>query len=131
VERWVEKNQALFRSCAWVFKKTWPDLHEEYTSVIANVPLTIGAWSTVALNCNCGAKTVHRDTKDFRDGYCWVIPFGNFEGGELFFPDLNITIKMAPEMLVAFQSFELDHCVHEYTGERYSVVFFTHQTMFF
>jgi len=129
VETWLEKNQKLFKSVSAVFKRTWPKLYAHYHRISAEAPLKVGAWSTVAINS--AARLVHTDTKDYKDGYCWVVPFGDFEGGELYFPDLNITIKMAPQMLVAFQSFNLKHGVNPFTGSRYSLVFYQHQTMFF
>jgi len=130
VERWLEKNRRLFRSVSWTFEKTWPDLHQHYTSVPA--PLKVGAWSTVTLNADVGQKDPHFDWKDYRDGYCWVVPFGDFRrGGELHFPGLNVTIKMRPGMLVAFRSYDLEHEVKRYKGKRNSLVFHQHQTMFF
>jgi hypothetical protein len=59
-----------------------------------------------------------------------LVPFGNFEGEELFFPEINVKILLRPGLVVAFKSAELLHQVLSYTSDRYSVVLFTPQNCF-
>lgn len=72
----------------------------------------------------------HKDKKDFRHGLCWIVPFGQFKGGELFFRELGITVHMRPGVVLAFKSYELMHEVNAYKGWRYSLVLYQHQNMF-
>jgi hypothetical protein len=44
-----------------------------------------------------------------KHGFCFTIPYEEFTGGALYFPDLKITINMKPGMVVAFKSEELLH----------------------
>jgi len=76
---------------------------------------------------------IHKDDDDYRHGFCFVVPFGKWKegGGDLYFPDLGITVVMKPGMVVAFKSAELLHGVTPYVGERYSIVLFSGQTLFF
>lgn len=69
---------------------------------------------------------------------CWVTTCGKYSGGGLHFAHLNITIMIEPEDIVAFRSAELEHKVLPYYeedgspgGERYSVVIFQGDMMFF
>jgi hypothetical protein len=93
-----------------------------------NLPNFMGAWATGALNYNV-LSSPHRDKKDF--GLCWIIPFGDFDGGgDLLLDDLNIAFKMKPGCAVAFRSSKLLHSVTEWTsGDRFSLVLFTHNEM--
>lgn len=125
---WIEINTPLFNSLGYMFKKSFKTLHSTYMSCEA--PMRLGAWSTCAINFNYASKG-HYDDDDYQNGLCWVVVFGDFEGGELYFRDLNITIAIRPGDVIAFRSFELFHEVREYTGQRYSIVMFQSQEMFF
>ena len=72
---------------------------------------------------------LHRDAHDFRDGLCWTIPFRDFTGGSFNFPELNIELDYASGDVAAFQSLQL-HRVRKFTGTRYSLVLFSHNTLF-
>jgi hypothetical protein len=98
--------------------------------VYKKLPNYFGVWSTCALNINFACAR-HHDSKDFRGGFCWVIPFGTFtSGGELVFEDMKLLFDMAPGNVVAFRSFDIYHSVKEYSGGvRNSLVLFTHNEM--
>jgi len=128
-QSWVEKNMPLFDTMAFHFKQSFPELHKTYTDI--EVPIRLGAWSTVAINFNYGRIGKHKDEHDYRNGLCWITTCGNYEGGELHFPGLNITIEIQPGDIIAFKSYLLEHEVLKYTGERYSIVLFQSHDMFF
>jgi len=59
--------------------------------------LHIGCWRksspVVCLTKQTDNVTIapHKDeVLDYRSGFCWIVLFGKFTGGELFFPELNI-----------------------------------------
>jgi hypothetical protein len=99
----------------------------------ANVPVRMfGAWAAVAINYKLEAASgiaVHSDSHDFRDGLCWTVPFGTFEGGNLSFPKLNLDLEYHEGDVAAFQSLQL-HEVKPFQGTRYSLVFFLHNNLF-
>ena len=49
-------------------------MFEKYMSIVQKYELKLGPFSYVALNLNYGALTPHVDSKDVKDGYCWVLP---------------------------------------------------------
>ena len=72
---------------------------------------------------------LHKDAHDFRDGLCWTIPFGEFKGGNLELLELNVELEYKAGDVAAFQSLQ-QHRVKPFTGQRFSLVFFSHNTLF-
>jgi len=68
----------------------------------------------------------HKDYEDYSGGLCVAIPLGIFNGGELFFEELNLTIPVHNGDLVMFRSDLLTHQVLPFEGLRMSVLFLTH-----
>lgn len=73
----------------------------------------------------------HKDTKDVRGGYTAMTCFGPFDGGELVLPQLGengkaLKIEYQPGQIICFASSAIEHGIAPVTGERASVVFFTH-----
>ena len=82
------------------------------------------AFPTAAVNY--GVAEPHYDWNDYIDGLSLLIPYGNFEGGELVFRDLGLCIKCKAGDVVAFNSANLLHENLEVRdGVRYSIVFFS------
>jgi hypothetical protein len=129
VKIWLERNQRLFSNCSYLFKCLCKETYEQYKKVEA--PLKLEVWTACAINFNWGAMKSHIDEHDYHHGFCFVIPFGDFTGGKVYFEGLNITVSMCSGMVVAFKSYELKHQVMPYEGSRYSIVLFTHQNCFF
>jgi hypothetical protein len=94
---WLNRNKKLFGVCGYLLKCTSKELYNHYDKVEA--PLKVDVWTTCAINFNFGSMKSHLDKDDYRAGFCWVIPFGNFTGGELYFKDINVTIQMQPGMV--------------------------------
>ncbi|GAA6014503.1 hypothetical protein JCM8202_001561 [Rhodotorula sphaerocarpa] len=69
----------------------------------------------------------HFDNRDPRYGWAGMSVFGQFVGGDLFFPDLNLRIEYRPGDILIFHSAILRHCVLDFTGERYAIVAFSHE----
>lgn len=92
-----------------------------------------GAFSTMALNYNGNVKPhkdryvntcTNKDRYDSPHSLCFIVPFGNFSGGALHFPDLAAKAILKPGDVICFESKHLLHYVDEYQGIRNSLVFF-------
>ncbi|CAG8485157.1 2404_t:CDS:2 [Acaulospora colombiana] len=87
-----------------------------------NVPKSFGAFPTVGINYNTISQ-FHRDLKDHRNTLCVVCPLGIFEGGELTFPELKLSIHAKEGHGIAFRSNLLIHGnLPIITGTRHSVL---------
>ncbi len=75
-----------------------------------------------ALNINV-ATFSHRDVKDI--SICVIIPFGEYEGGELCLHEPGLVIDLRPGDMVAFYSREITHFNLHFKGGRHSLVFHT------
>ena len=74
----------------------------------------------------------HIDANDYKNGLCFVIPFGNWIiGGQLIFPDINLEVELSSGDLICFQSHSLSHFVNDFEGERNSIVLFCDNNLFF
>jgi hypothetical protein len=125
---WMQRNAKFWSAASNLFYNLNRNIYETYDEVEA--PLKLGVWTTCTINFDFGPIKAHFDNNDYQAGYCFVVPFGNFTGGDLVFTGINITIKMQPGMVVAFKSYELEHAVTAYEGERYSIVLHSPQTGF-
>ncbi|PKY16157.1 hypothetical protein RhiirB3_467176 [Rhizophagus irregularis] len=65
-----------------------------------------GIMCAVNFNTICG---YHIDRDDDKYGFCWLVPLGEWKGGDLIFPQLNIRIKLKPGNILAFRSNLLVH----------------------
>jgi hypothetical protein len=81
----------------------------------------------VNFNTICG---YHIDRDDDKYGFCWLIPLGDWEGGDVIFPQLNIRVKLKPENILAFRSNLLVFGNLPYFVIKLSLVFFTHNNLF-
>jgi hypothetical protein len=93
-------------------------------------PRAFGIFPTIAINFNA-ASNYHWDGNDEPNGLCFLVALGDFEGGELCFPQLEIVVKLKPGQVVAFPSYLLLHGNLTITkGIRFSIVYFVHQRFF-
>lgn len=70
----------------------------------------------------------YRDSSHLKNGWAAMACFGDFEGGELCFPELKCKIPFLPGDVVLFRSAVLEHWVAPFEGTRYSCLFFTQQS---
>ena len=75
--------------------------------------------------------TLYKDVKDAKWGLCAVVYFGDFKGGELYFPDVKVRIKAKHGGLVLFNSGQLRHQVLACEGTRNCLVLFSHGSLYF
>lgn len=84
-------------------------------------------FSLLILNQTTG-QNIHVDKFDWRNGYCAVFPFGNYKGGALSFPQLQMEILLNPGDLILFKSWLFHHGNLEVYGDRSSAVFVQRNT---
>ena len=129
---WLLSNRNLLTRLNVLFKQQFPLLFEDYFGISLPVYM-VGAWATVAINCNLDRTgiSLHHDKHDYLEGLCWTIPFGDFQGGNLHFPRLKLEVEYQDGDVCAFQSLQ-EHEVLPFTGRcRYSLVLFSHNSLFF
>ncbi len=93
-------------------------------------PQLFGIFLMIAINFNI-ISDYHWDANDEPNCLCFLVPLGDFEGGELCFPELQIVIPLQPGQVVAFASQLLLHGnLPIIKGIRFSIVYFVHATFF-
>ncbi|CAJ0912680.1 1731_t:CDS:2 [Entrophospora sp. SA101] len=58
-------------------------------------------FTILAINFNT-LTDLHHDVKDFNNGLCVVVPLGEFEGGELVFPEINLLVELKQGNIIYF-----------------------------
>lgn len=125
IEKIVEKVDVLFSS-------DFPQLFQFYNSL--QLPHRyFKSFATCAVNMllNSNGISLHKDEDDFKNGLCWVVPFGSYSGGNCIFKDLQLEIEIRPGDVLCFKSFQLEHGCTAFSGYRGSLVFFTGNPTFF
>ena len=65
----------------------------------------------------------HRDRNDYQKGYVFSCPYGDWTGGDVYFPDLNVVFVQRPGDILQSASAVLSHTVSPVsTGQRVSWV---------
>lgn len=137
--QWFRTNAKVFEIVAGLFKSNFSELYTTYSNAKMRLAQTLqehevtqilGPWCSLALNINF-ASEIHTDKHDYRTGYCWIVPFGNFIGGALHMKEINTNAYLEAGDCIAFRSYDLLHYVLPYEGVRHSLVLFSHHEMFF
>lgn len=93
-------------------------------------PRSFGIFPMIAINYN-SISDFHWDNHDEPNCFCCLVALGDFDGGELIFPQLKIIIPLRPGQIVVFSSRLLLHGNLPITrGIRHSIVYFVHCTFF-
>jgi hypothetical protein len=96
-------------------------------------PKPFGIFPMIAINFN-QLSNYHWDKLDAPNCLCCLIPLGDFQGGELYFPQLHTVVPLRPGQIVAFSSHYLLHGNFHLTDEanniRHSIVYFIHKNFF-
>jgi len=130
--KWIAINHNLFVFLNKMFEVYFPIMYEEYMKVELPKPRYFGAWAACAVNrCNPNGMKVHTDGNDKRNGLCWIVPFGDFEGGEQLLPSLGHEVEFEEQDLSALGSFSTDHGVNKFRRFRGSLSLFSHDNCFF
>ncbi|RHZ49680.1 hypothetical protein Glove_518g12 [Diversispora epigaea] len=92
---------------------------------------SFGIFPMIAINYNI-VSNYHWDLSDASNCLCCLIPLGNFQGGDLYFPQLHVRVPLQPGQVVAFDSHHLLHSnLPLISGIRHNIVYFVHQNFFY
>ena len=88
-----------------------------------------GAFFTVAAK-EGSSEILHLDFNDERHSIAWVIPLGDWAGGEFCLPQLGIRIPVRPGQVLAVMTKILVHCTAPITsGRRIILTLFCDQNL--
>jgi hypothetical protein len=68
---------------------------------------------------------IHVDRMDWPKGYAFVIPCGDYEGGDTILPTLEYTVPLQPGQILGMLAGFLPHCCGRSKGPRYVLTLFT------
>jgi hypothetical protein len=114
-------------------KKYYRNLYEKLSQLKWGpfAPRPFGVFPMIAINYNI-ISSYHWDKNDEINSLCCLVALGDYEGGELCFPQLEIIIPLRPNQVVAFSSHFLLHGnLPIVKGIRHSIVYFIHNTFFY
>lgn len=122
------------------YGRVWSTVRQEmkqidpsYARAIGSIPgfkPDLGMFHYGMVHFATGDGMEHVDPKDFR--WSVSLPFGHFEGGNLYFPYLGVEIEARSTDIVVFKSNLLYHNVSQVTsGKRGSVVLVNHRRVLF
>ena len=113
--------------CAWEQVAVAVEMvDEEYATTLRSVhklPRSLGLFSFGVLNMQAPSK-VHKDHRDFRLSYS--IPFGDFTGGNIWFPYIGVEVEARTSDVVLFNSKSHYHAVTRVIGNRKSIALANH-----
>ena len=114
------------------FKEYYEQLYTKQKNLLWGpfAPRSFGIFPTIAINYNT-ISDFHWDDNDNPNSLCCLVALGDFEGGELCFPQLQIVVPLQPGQVVVFSSRLLLHGNFPVLkGIRYSIVYFIHSGFF-
>jgi hypothetical protein len=129
----LSENEALFRHIGGIFKCLDGKLFDYYSSL--DLPPCIDKtlfwpFCMMALNRNCYSLP-HKDLNDFARGFCFLLCWGDFKGGDVSFKELGLKVPLKRGQLLIFRSALLTHWNQPVIeGVRHSMVLFTPSRMF-
>ncbi|RHZ62057.1 hypothetical protein Glove_344g83 [Diversispora epigaea] len=89
-----------------------------------------GIFPIIAINFNT-ISDYHWDENDASNCLCCLVLLGDFQGGELYFPQLRTLVPLRPGQIVTFSSYFLLHGNFPLTrGIKHNIVYFVHNVYF-
>ena len=89
-----------------------------------------GIWSGLAINQNqTNSGEVHRDERDAKRGFNCVVPYGEWEGGDLLLWEIRQRISIQQGQAVFFRGNIISHNAWNIKGVRNCVDLFTHKNV--
>ncbi|CAG8630895.1 9120_t:CDS:10, partial [Acaulospora colombiana] len=83
-----------------------------------------GAFFCMALSKG-HSDNIHLDGTDHTKSYAFIIPLGEFTGGDLVLPTLHLSIPVRPGQILAVTASFLPHYISTVSGTRYAATLFT------
>jgi len=128
-KQWAQENSKLWLHLSNILHRYLPSLYDIYMQ-LPLITRSFGAFPMCVLNLDFACKR-HKDQKDFRNGLCFDIPFGDWIGGNIILEEVNIEVKVKPGDLFIFDSSHIHHWIEKYEGRRNSVILTAHNNLFF
>jgi hypothetical protein len=135
-EEFLQANQALFDRLSIELRLLSPETYVRYTMVDPylkdGLRRLAGAWHGVVVNRQIGSNQelkAHQDWKDYKKGFNAVVPWGNYEGGELTMWPLGLRWELRPGDAILFIGSVIAHGVEDVkAGVRNSLDLMTHSS---
>ncbi|KAJ3098035.1 hypothetical protein HDU96_000164 [Phlyctochytrium bullatum] len=83
-----------------------------------------GMFGGMSINYNISTQ-LHKDADDLPNGWCLILPYGNYSGGDLNMVETGYRLKVAEGELALFRSNLLTHGNEGVRDERLALVFYT------
>ena len=87
-----------------------------------------GVFFTVAVK-EGSSEIVHLDFNDHPDNIAWIVPLGDWEGGEFCVPQLGIKVPLHAGQVIAAMTRNLAHCSAPAHGLRLILTLFSDKTL--
>jgi hypothetical protein len=136
-EEFLRTNQKLFDWLSDDLRFIAPHMYKKFTSVEALLPddcrPCAGAWFGVAINQGqndvVGTRT-HQDWQDLRYGFNCVLPFGDYDGGDLILWQCGVQFELRPcDVLLFFGACIAHNTTGVTQGVRNSLDLFNHKSV--
>jgi hypothetical protein len=130
--RWLAANDSTFSSLTQLLHTYFPVAFRLQTERCSSLieegfvvpyPFTTLTWNDIfAQRSLTGSPHVHMDNHPMCPQL--VVVCGNFTGGGIFFPHLNLKLPLKPGDVLAFNADKVLHCATPYNGERVCIGLF-------
>ena len=131
---WIERNQPLWKFLGDQLRLIYPEAYNKLTNIVLPQPLQLlcEPWAGVAINQAMTPQSIlqsHQDWKDCKSAPNAVVPYGNYEGGDLMLWQANSIIQLLPGDALSFMGSLMCHSNNKITaGVRISINLFTHKS---
>ncbi|RPB05989.1 hypothetical protein L873DRAFT_1785133 [Choiromyces venosus 120613-1] len=118
-----------------LFKALPPDFFEKVHNSLPITYLTQEEKDWFGIQTSRGTvlstfTNAHVDINDIPLGFCAITLLGEFTDGHLCLPSLGVKLTLQPGCILFLRSYLLPHYVGKWTGNRFSIVQYTHQSIF-
>jgi hypothetical protein len=87
-----------------------------------------GVFATVAAK-EGSSEIIHLDFDDHPDHIAWIVPLGDWEGGEFCVPQVGIKVPIHAGQVIAAMTRNLAHCSAPIKGRRVILTLFSDKTL--
>ena len=77
-----------------------------------------------------GATDPHKDKHDCKYGFCVIVVFGKFEGGDLVLSEIGIIIEVKCGFIILIRSALLEHFNLKVLKNRFSIVYYLKKSFY-